>query len=101
MSKIKEFDILITNFFDYDINLASKDSIYYYAIAIKKKDNKYIVLNNELNLKAIDIIKLAKENNILIVKDQPLTRTLYLQVEPMEKIPELFTKKLDEIYNKI
>ncbi len=96
-----DFDILITNFIDYDINLISKDSIYYYATAIKKVDNNYTVIKNDINIEAIDIMKLAKANNIPIVEDPPLTRALNMQVEQMEEIPELFQKALDEIYAKI
>ena len=96
-----EFDILITNFIDYDINLISKDSIYYYATAIKKVDNNYIVITNNINSEAIKIMKLAKENNIYITEDPPLARALYMQVEQMEETPKLFQKVLDEIYTKI
>ncbi|RLA84605.1 MAG: hypothetical protein DRG78_00875 [Epsilonproteobacteria bacterium] len=96
----KEFDILITNFIDYDtsINLDETDSIYYYASAIKRVDSKYIVIKQEVNSQAIKIKNLAKNLNIKIIENPPLVRALSMEVEENENIPSHFLSILDEIY---
>lgn len=83
---MNNYDVLITNFIDYDMKLESKDSIVYYAIAIKKVNNKYKVIEDGINLNAINLFKHVKEKNILVIENPPLARWIYAMFKPRKKI---------------
>lgn len=97
MNEINKFDFLITNFIDYEIkkNIDVNDEIYYYANAIKKVNNKYMIIQKSLNNDAIKIRNLAMSLKIEVVKNSPLSRALYMEAE--KEVPEYLIHVVDEI----
>jgi flagellar biosynthetic protein FlhB len=81
MSEVPNADVVITN-------------PTHYAVAIKYDEEKThapIVVAKGMDKIAQNIKKIARENNVHIVQNPPLARTLYAQVEVEKAIPqELF-----------
>jgi flagellar biosynthetic protein FlhB len=81
MSEVPNADVVITN-------------PTHYAVAIKYNEEKThapIVVAKGMDKIAQNIKKIARENNVHIVQNPPLARTLYAQVEVEKAIPqELF-----------
>lgn len=81
MAEIPNADVVITN-------------PTHYAVAIKYEEKKYkapVVVAKGMDNIAQQIKKIARENNVHIVQNPPLARSLYSQVEVEKPIPnELF-----------
>ena len=81
MSEIPNADVVITN-------------PTHYAVAIKYDEEKFkapVVVAKGMDNIAQQIKKIARENNVHIVQNPPLARSLYSQVEVEKPIPnELF-----------
>ena len=81
MSEVPKADVVITN-------------PTHYAVALKydeKKNRAPVVVAKGMNHIAVQIKKIARENNVHIVQNPPLARSLYAQVEIDTEIPdELF-----------
>ncbi|WP_345979408.1 flagellar biosynthesis protein FlhB [Sulfurimonas sp. HSL3-2] len=78
MSEVPTADVVVTN-------------PTHYAVAIKydeKKSRAPIVVAKGMNLMAVQIKKIARENHVHIVQNPPLARSLYAQVEVEREIPE-------------
>ncbi|WP_345992350.1 flagellar biosynthesis protein FlhB [Sulfurimonas sp. HSL-1716] len=78
MAEIPNADVVVTN-------------PTHYAVAIKydeKKSRAPVVVAKGMNHIAIQIKKIARENNVHIVQNPPLARSLYAQVEVEREIPE-------------
>jgi flagellar biosynthetic protein FlhB len=78
MSEVPNADVVITN-------------PTHYAVAIKYDNEKFhapIVVAKGMDNIAIQIKKIARENNVHIVQNPPLARSLYDQVEIEKTIPE-------------
>ena len=82
MAEVPNADVVITN-------------PTHYAVAIKYEQHKYhapIVIAKGVDNVAQQIKKIARENDVHIVQNPPLARTLYAEVEIDKSIPEeLFT----------
>jgi flagellar biosynthetic protein FlhB len=78
MSEVPNADVVITN-------------PTHYAVAIKYDNEKFhapIVVAKGMDNIALQIKKIARENNVHIVQNPPLARSLYDQVEIEKTIPE-------------
>lgn len=72
----------------------------HFAVAIKydeKKNKAPIVVAKGINLLAFKIINIAKENNIQIVENPIVARTLYSECEINDVIPEKLFRAIAEI----
>ena len=87
MSNIPDSDVVITN-------------PTHFAVAIKydsEKSHAPIVVAKGMNNIALQIKKIARENNIHVVQNPPLARSLYDQVEVEKVIPEELFAAVAEI----
>ena len=87
MQEIPDADVVITN-------------PTHYAIAIKYDDGDMdapIIVAKGVDFIAQKIKLIAKENEIVMVENRPLARSLYDQVEIGDRIPEEFFKAVAEI----
>jgi flagellar biosynthetic protein FlhB len=72
----------------------------HYAVALKydnEKSNAPIVVAKGMNHIAIQIKKIARENNVHIVQNPPLARSLYAEVEIDRAIPEALFGAVAEV----
>ena len=72
----------------------------HYSIAIKYKqgeDNAPVVVAKGVDFLALKIRELAKVNNIEIVEDPPLARTLYKVVEVDQEVPEVLFRAVAQV----
>jgi flagellar biosynthetic protein FlhB len=87
MQEVPHADVVITN-------------PTHYAIAIKYNDGDMdapVVVAKGLDFVAQKIKLIAKENEIVMVENRPLARSLYDEVEIGDRIPEQFFKAIAEI----
>lgn len=87
MQEVPQADVVITN-------------PTHYAIAIKYDDGNMdapIVVAKGVDFVAQKIKMIAKENDIVMVENRPLARSLYDEVEIGDRIPEQFFKAIAEI----
>ena len=87
MQEIPQADVVITN-------------PTHYAIAIKYDDGNMdapVIVAKGVDFVAQKIKMIAKENEIVMVENRPLARSLYDEVEIGDRIPEEFFKAIAEI----
>jgi len=87
MSNVPEADVIITN-------------PTHYAVAIKYDSDKShapIVVAKGMDFVAQQIKKIARENNVHVVQNPPLARSLYAEVEVDKPIPEALFAAVAEI----
>jgi flagellar biosynthetic protein FlhB len=86
MSNVPDADVVITN-------------PTHYAVALKYDDSKHapIVVAKGMDTIAQKIKEIARENNVHIVQNPPLARSLYAEVEVEEAIPESLFAAVAEI----
>lgn len=87
MANIPQADVIITN-------------PTHYAVAISYKQGEHnapIVIAKGVDFLAMKIKEIANENNITIVEDPPLARTLYKLVEVEQEIPEMLFKAVAQV----
>ncbi len=86
MSAVPEADVVITN-------------PTHYAVALKYDENKAapIVVAKGMDVIAGKIKKIARENNVHIVQNPPLARSLYNEVEVEKPIPEALFEAVAEV----
>jgi flagellar biosynthetic protein FlhB len=87
MSNVPDADVVITN-------------PTHYAVAIKydtQKSHAPLVVAKGMDNIALQIKKIARENNIHIVQNPPLARSLYAEVELDQPIPETLFAAVAEI----
>lgn len=87
MQEVPKADVIITN-------------PTHYAIALKydeQKDDAPVVVAKGVDFIAQKIRLIARENNIVMVENRPLARSLYDQLEIGDKIPDEFFKAVAEI----
>lgn len=86
MSAVPEADVVITN-------------PTHYAVALKYDESKAapVVIAKGMDLIAGEIKKIARENNIHIVQNPPLARSLYNEVEMDRPIPEALFEAVAEV----
>ena len=87
MAEVPEADVVVTN-------------PTHYAVAIKydeKKSYAPIVVAKGVDNIAIQIKKIARENNVHIVQNPPLARSLYAEVELDKPIPETLFAAVAEV----
>ena len=87
MQQLPEADVVITN-------------PTHYAVAIKYDPDKYdapYVLAKGENYLAQKIKEIAKENNVEIVKNKPLARMLYANVDIGELVPPELYQAVAEV----
>ncbi|WP_062105062.1 flagellar biosynthesis protein FlhB [Bacillus niameyensis] len=87
MQEVPKADVIITN-------------PTHYAIALKydeQKDDAPVVIAKGVDFIAQKIKLIARENNIVMVENRPLARSLYDQLEIGDKIPDEFFKAVAEI----
>lgn len=72
----------------------------HYAVAIKYKQDENsapIIVAKGVDYLALKIKEIASENNIIIVEDPPLARTLYRLVDVEQEIPEVLFKAVAQV----
>src|SRR5690606_6066614 len=87
MQEVPKADVIITN-------------PTHYAIALKydeKEADAPVVLAKGVDFLAQKIKLIAKENNIVMVENRPLARSLYDQLDIGDKIPDEFFKAVAEV----
>ncbi|MBU0720787.1 flagellar biosynthesis protein FlhB [bacterium] len=87
MAAVPEADVVITN-------------PTHYAVAIKyddKKSHAPIVIAKGMDNIALQIKKIARENNVHIVQNPPLARSLYAEVDIDKAIPETLFAAVAEV----
>jgi len=87
MAEVPNADVVITN-------------PTHYAVAIKYDNEKYnapIVTAKGIDNLAAQIKKIARENNVHIVQNPPLARSLYSEVEVDHTIPEALFGAVAEV----
>ncbi len=87
MASVPEADVVITN-------------PTHYAVAIKYDEGKHkapVVVAKGMDNIAIQIKKIARENNVHIVENPPLARSLYKEVELERPIPETLFAAVAEV----
>ncbi len=89
MSEVPEADVVITN-------------PTHYAVAMKydnRVDNAPKVVAKGIDFIALKIKDIARENDIPIIENPALARSIYAQIEIEEEIPSEFYKALAEIFS--
>ncbi len=89
MSEVPEADVVITN-------------PSHYAIAMKydnKVDNAPKVIAKGIDFIALKIKDIARQNDIPIIENPALARSIYAQIEIEEEIPSEFYRALAEIFS--
>ncbi len=86
MAAVPDADVVITN-------------PTHYAVALKYDESKAapIVIAKGMDIIAGQIKKIARENNIHIVQNPPLARSLYNEVEVEKPIPEVLFEAVAEV----
>jgi len=86
MADVPDADVVITN-------------PTHYAVALKYDESKHapIVVAKGMNIIAQQIKKIARENNVHLVQNPPLARSLYAEVEVERPIPEELFAAVAEI----
>ncbi len=86
MSSVPDADVVITN-------------PTHYAVALKYDENKAapVVVAKGMDVLAGKIKKIARENNVHIVQNPPLARSLYHDVEVEKPIPEALFEAVAEV----
>jgi len=86
MAEVPNADVVITN-------------PTHYAVALKYDDSKHapVVIAKGMDIIAQQIKKIARENNVHIVQNPPLARSLYAEVEVERPIPEALFAAVAEI----
>jgi len=94
------FDIVITNFIDYDseLELDTLETIYYYAVAIKKINDDYKIIKSKLNREAIELKELSEKLKINILNNPPLVRALYMGADEDKKVPDYLVDVLNKVF---
>jgi flagellar biosynthetic protein FlhB len=89
MSNVPDADVVITN-------------PTHYAVAMKYDSNVNSapkVVGKGIDFLALRIKEIARENNIPIIENPALARSLYSQIEIEQEIPSEFYKALAEIFS--
>ncbi len=87
MAEVPSADVVITN-------------PTHYAVAIKYAAEKHrapVVVAKGMNNIAVQIKKIARENNVHIVQNPPLARSLYKEVDLEKPIPEALFAAVAEV----
>jgi flagellar biosynthetic protein FlhB len=88
LQDVKEADVVITN-------------PTHIAVALKYEQNIHrapVVVAKGADFVALKIKEVARENNIKIIEDKPLARSLYAAVEIEQEIPAEFFKAVAQIF---
>ena len=72
----------------------------HYAVAIRydaEKNSSPVVVAKGADHIALNIVRIAEENNVVVLENRPLARGLYEAVELDQEIPEQFFKPVAEV----
>jgi len=87
MADVPDADVVITNPTHYAVAIRYKEG----------KDNAPVVIAKGMNQIAVKIKEIARENNVHIVQNPPLARSLYAEVDLEQPIPEALFQAVAEV----